>query len=53
MTLAEKVYAAHDIDQKGEVKPGDVIRVDVDWILASELSWKVSDGRPRGDHPSH
>jgi hypothetical protein len=52
MTLAEKVFAAHDIDQKGEVKPGDVIRVDVDWILASELSWKVSDGRPRGGHPS-
>ncbi|EXJ75019.1 uncharacterized protein A1O5_01715 [Cladophialophora psammophila CBS 110553] len=40
MTLAEKIFAAHDIDQRGEVKPGDVIRVDVDWILASELSWK-------------
>ncbi|KIY01663.1 uncharacterized protein Z520_01800 [Fonsecaea multimorphosa CBS 102226] len=40
MTLAEKIFAAHDINQKGEVRPGDVIRVDIDWILASELSWK-------------
>lgn len=46
MTLAEKIFAAHDIDQRGEVRPGDVIRVDVDWILASELSWKVSDASP-------
>lgn len=41
MTLSEKIFAAHDIDQKGEVKPGDVVRVNVDWIMASELSWKV------------
>jgi hypothetical protein len=41
MTLSEKIFAAHDIDRKGEVKPGDVIRVNVDWIMASELSWMV------------
>jgi hypothetical protein len=41
MTLSEKIFAAHDVDRKGEVKPGDMIRVDVDWIMASELSWKV------------
>ena len=41
MTLAEKIFAAHDTERKGEVKPGDVIRVDVDWVMASELSWGV------------
>jgi hypothetical protein len=41
MTLSEKIFAAHDVDGRGEVKPGDIIRVDVDWILASELSWAV------------
>jgi len=42
MTLSEKIFAAHDIDQKGFVTPGDVVRVSVDWIMASELSWHVS-----------
>ena len=41
MTLSEKIFAAHDINRRGEVSPGDVIRVDVDWIMASELSWFV------------
>lgn len=41
MTLSEKIFAAHDISRKGEVKPGDVVRVNVDWIMASELSWMV------------
>ena len=41
MTMAEKIFAMHDISQRGSVMPGDVIQVDVDWILASELSWKV------------
>ena len=48
MTLSEKIFAAHDIERKGEVKPGDMIRVDVDWIIASELSWSVS--IPRGSY---
>jgi hypothetical protein len=39
MTLAEKIFAAHDISRRGEVKPGDTIRLDVDWVIASELSW--------------
>lgn len=42
MTLSEKIFAAHDVNRTGEVKPGDMIRVDVDWIMASELSWLVS-----------
>ncbi|GAM37913.1 hypothetical protein TCE0_033r08236 [Talaromyces pinophilus] len=40
MTMAEKVFAAHDVSQRGYVRPGDIIQVDVDWILASELSWQ-------------
>ena len=39
MTVAEKILAAHDVERRGEVKPGDVIRVDIDWVIASELSW--------------
>lgn len=42
MSMAEKVFAAHDVSQRGYVRPGDIIQVDVDWILASELSWQVS-----------
>lgn len=42
MTLSEKIFAAHDTKRRGEVKPGDVIRVDVDWVIASELSWSAS-----------
>jgi homoaconitase/3-isopropylmalate dehydratase large subunit len=43
MTVAEKIFAAHDVSGKGEVKPGDVIRLDVDWVMASELSWAGMD----------
>ncbi len=42
MTMAEKVFAAHDVSRKGWVRAGEVIQVDVDWVLASELSWAVS-----------
>lgn len=41
MTVTEKIFAAHDIEGKGSVKPGDVIVVNVDWIMASEASWGV------------
>lgn len=41
MTMTEKVFAMHDVSRRGWVEPGDIIQVDVDWILASELSWKV------------
>lgn len=39
MTLSEKIFAAHDIERRGWVKPGDVLVVQIDWIMASELSW--------------
>ncbi|KAJ5102439.1 aconitase family protein [Penicillium alfredii] len=39
MTLSEKVFAMHDVDQKGSVVPGELIRVHVDWVIASEASW--------------
>jgi homoaconitase/3-isopropylmalate dehydratase large subunit len=39
MTVAEKILAAHDASRKGSVKPGDVLRIDVDWVIASELNW--------------
>jgi hypothetical protein len=42
MNMTEKIFAAHDISRRGEVKPGDIIQVDVDWVLASEISWQVS-----------
>lgn len=42
MTLSEKIFAAHDVERRGVLKPGDVIRVDVDFVMASEISWAVS-----------
>lgn len=42
MTMAEKIFAMHDVSRRGQVKPGDIIQVDIDWVLASELSWQVS-----------
>ena len=42
MTLAEKLFASHDVEKRGSVKPGDVIRVHIDWVMASESSWAVS-----------
>lgn len=42
MTMTEKIFAMHDVSRKGYVQPGDIIQVDVDWVLASELSWAVS-----------
>jgi hypothetical protein len=39
MTLSEKIFAAHDIERRGWVQAGDVVVVEVDWIMASELSW--------------
>ena len=43
MTLAEKIFAQHVVGEKPEhgLAAGDVVRVGVDWILASELSWGV------------
>jgi len=42
MTLTEKIFASHDSERRGELRPGDMVRVDVDWVMASELSWSVS-----------
>ncbi|KAJ5184042.1 hypothetical protein N7492_001658 [Penicillium capsulatum] len=39
MTLSEKIFAMHDMDQKGFVTPGELIRIHVDWVIASEASW--------------
>jgi hypothetical protein len=42
MTLSEKIFAAHDVEMRGVLKPGDMVRVGIDFIIASELSWAVS-----------
>jgi hypothetical protein len=42
MTLSEKIFAMHDMKHKGFVVPGELIRVYVDWVIASEASWAVS-----------
>ncbi|KAK8081097.1 hypothetical protein PG997_008915 [Apiospora hydei] len=39
MNVTEKIFALHDVETKGWVKPGQMIRVRVDWIMASEFSW--------------
>jgi len=43
MTLAQKIFAQHVVGEKPVhgLAAGDVVRVGVDWILASELSWAV------------
>lgn len=41
MTLSEKIFALHDISRKGWVAPSEVVRVDADWVIASEASWAV------------
>lgn len=52
MTLSEKVFAHHMLPGtlSTGVKAGDVIRVSVDWILASEVSWTVSYSSRPGLH---
>lgn len=42
MTLSEKIFAIHDVEQRGSVMPGGLIRIHVDWVIASEASWAVS-----------
>lgn len=42
MTLAQKIFTQHalgSIDARRVLALGDVVRVGVDWIIASELSW--------------
>ncbi|KIW88776.1 uncharacterized protein Z519_10823 [Cladophialophora bantiana CBS 173.52] len=42
MNLAQKIFTQHVIGEKPAkgLAAGDVIRIGIDWILASELSWQ-------------
>jgi hypothetical protein len=44
MTLAQKILSHHTVDgcPVEGVRAGDVIRVALDWVIASELTWTVS-----------
>lgn len=44
MTLSEKIIAHHALSRVSSegVKPGDVVRLSVDWVVASEVSWLVN-----------
>ena len=53
MTLTEKILYAHALDpKKSGVQAGDIVRIKVDWTIASELAWNGMDktysmlGRP-------
>lgn len=43
MTLSEKIFMHHMLpgSRHAGLKAGDVVPVSVDWVLASEVSWKV------------
>jgi hypothetical protein len=43
MTLAEKILAHHafSLPSSGGLKSGELVRISIDWIIASELSWVV------------
>ena len=45
MTLSEKIFAMHEMEHKGFVTPGELIRIHVDWVIASEASWAVCSHR--------
>ena len=54
MTLTQKILAAHAVTlPRSWVEAGDILRVRVDWTIASELAWNGMDrtyqmlGRPR------
>src|SRR5438552_19062392 len=54
MTLTQKILAAHAVGlERPWVRAGDVLRIRVDWTIASELAWNGMDktyaqlGRPR------
>lgn len=50
MTVAEKIFTHHAtrIPNSQGLAPGDFIRVTVDWVIASELSWVVGLAIPKG-----
>ncbi|RDW80791.1 putative 3-isopropylmalate dehydratase [Coleophoma crateriformis] len=41
MTLAEKIFAHHafSLPSPDGLKSGELVRISIDWIIASELSW--------------
>jgi hypothetical protein len=44
MTLAQKIFAQHLLGgniAQGQLRAGTVVRVGLDWVLSSELSWQV------------
>lgn len=43
MTLTQKIFAAHSLSELPEtgLHTGSVVRVGLDWVLASELSWSA------------
>ena len=54
MTLTQKILAAHAVAlPRPWVEAGDILRIRVDWTIASELAWNGMDrtyqmlGRPR------
>ena len=54
MTLTQKILAAHAVGlTRPYVQAGDILRVRVDWTIASELAWNGMDktyealGRPK------
>jgi len=60
MTLTQKILAAHAVSlPRPYVQAGDVLRIRVDWTMASELAWVGMDrtysmlGRPQIHDPSH
>src|SRR5258708_21865618 len=59
MTLTQKILAQHAVGlQRPWVETGDMLRVRVDWTIASELAWNGMDrtysllGRPRLHNPT-
>jgi hypothetical protein len=51
MTLAEKILAQHTVGgcPVEGVRAGDVVRVALDWVIASELTWTVSKSKKTSD----
>ncbi|HEX8727452.1 MAG TPA: hypothetical protein VF739_02455, partial [Ktedonobacterales bacterium] len=58
MTLTQKILAHHAVNlERPWVETGDILRVRVDWTIASELAWNGMDrtytmlGRPKLHDP--
>ncbi len=60
MTLTQKILAHHAVNlERPWAQTGDILRVRVDWTIASELAWNGMDrtytmlGRPKLHDPDH